>query len=455
MKGQKLSRRDLLKWMGVGTASVALAACAAPAAPSSAPAGGEEASSEAAPSQEKAKMTIATFAAVLHDWQREFARRWAEAHADEVDLQIEEVVYGEMSKLQLARSASGTLWDVVFSGVKWFPFSASKGMFLALDDFVAARAEDVQMDDFFPAAIANGYLDGTLYGLPYEIHPGNPALVAVNVDYLESKNLPIPDNDWDYMEFTQLAAAATDPDANVWGTDYYPSNYYDFNSLDRAFDTEILDSEGRKFLFNVDERNIEAARWVHSLRMEHNAAVPREMSEGMDFIAGTLATDVTGSYSVNRYNTEIADKFQVKWVLFPKGPDGSRGYTAFLSYFSVYSKTKYPDLAVDLLIYLTSTEAGLWSALEQGTGQPNARKSVWQNEEFLQKSDPIFKDVLNEYFLADIPGSFPMPYNLRFQELQDNWANTIPELFYGDVPFEEGMQSVQEACQEILDLPRA
>ena len=48
-----------------------------------------------------------------------------------------------------------------------------------------------------------------------------------------------------------------------------------------------------------------------------------------------------------------------------------------------------------------------------------------------------------------------MPSNLRFQELQDNWANTMPDLFYGDVPFEEGMTAVQHACPEIMDLPRA
>ena len=35
-------------------------------------------------------------------------------------------------------------------------------------------------------ALAGGYLDGNLYGLPYEIHPGNPALIAFNVDMLDA-----------------------------------------------------------------------------------------------------------------------------------------------------------------------------------------------------------------------------------------------------------------------------
>jgi hypothetical protein len=47
-----------------------------------------------------------------------------------------------------------------------------------------------------------------------------------------------------------------------------------------------------------------------------------------------------------------------------------------------------------------------------------------------------------------------MPYNVRFQEFQDTWANTTPDLFYGDIDFETQMQFVQDECQAILDLPR-
>lgn len=218
MESRKLSRRQMLKWMGISTASVALAACAAPAAPSAGSSAGESsaASSEAAPAAAALDMSVATFAAVLHDWQREFSKRWAEAHP-EVNLSIEEVVYNDMSKLQLARSASGTLWDVVFSGIKWFPYSASKDMFLALDDHLAARAEDANLDDFFPTALAGGKLDGVLFGLPYEIHPGNPALVVFNQDYLDEKGLPYPTDDWDVAQYADLAQQATDVDAKKIG----------------------------------------------------------------------------------------------------------------------------------------------------------------------------------------------------------------------------------------------
>ena len=451
MYNQSISRRNLLKFMGAGSATLALAACTPAAAPTG---GAAEEGGEAAPDGAKIQMSVATFAAVLHDWQREFSRRWAEENADEVDLQIEEVVYNEMSKLQLARSASGTLWDVVFSGIKWFPFSASKDMFLSLDDFLASR-EDANLDDFFPTALEGGKLDGTLYGLPYEIHPGNPALVVFNVDMLEAKGLPLPTDDWDISQYADLAAEATDAENGVFGTNYLPGNYYDFQSLVRAYGGDIMDEERKQLLFNTDELNREAAAWITSLRVDRGAAPLRDEVEGLSFASQLFATQVTGSYSVNGFATEIGDSFRHDWALFPKGPTGLRGYTAFTSNYSCSTDTASPEHAVDLLVYLTSTEAGTWSALEQGTGQPNARRSVWENEDLLAQSHPIFRRVLDMYNTEDIPGPFPMPYNLRFQELQDNWANTSPDVFYGDVPFEEGMQTVQDAMQEILDLPRA
>lgn len=449
MKNRGLSRREFLSLSAAGGIVLAAAACA-PVADSGATAG--EAS---ALSAEKAQMSVATHHAAVHDYQREFSARWAEAHADEVDLQIETVVYDEMPKLQLARQASGTLWDVNFSGIKWFPFSASKGMFLALDDYLAAR-EDANLDDFFTAALEGGKLDGVLYGLAFIIHPGNPAVVAVNLDMLDAAGFDMPTDDWTVADFAAIAGAMSDPENNIFGTNYMPGNYYDFQSLVRAYGGDMMDAERKQFLFGTDELNIEAARWLTSLRTELSAAPSRAEigTEGVDFVSGTIGLGVAGTYSVNGWMTEIGDRFPVDWVLYPLGPDGIRGYTAFHSNFSCSAATAHPELAVDLLLYLTSTETGLWSALEQGTGQPNARKSVWGDEEVLAQSHPVFERALNKLFLADIPGSFPMPFNLRFQELQDTWANTSPDLFYGDVSFEEGLQLVQESCQEIMDLPR-
>ena len=82
---------------------------------------------------EKFTITMATYADPRYDWQRYWAKQWADAHPN-VDLKVEDVVYGEMAKKQLAMVATGTLWDATYSGIKFFPYSVAKGCFMALND---------------------------------------------------------------------------------------------------------------------------------------------------------------------------------------------------------------------------------------------------------------------------------------------------------------------------------
>ncbi len=442
----KMTRREVLKWMGMSTAAVGLAACAP--APASAPTGDTSAS---APDAAKKTMSIATYAITFHEWQRQLSKEWAEQHPD-VELDVQEIVYAEMPKLQLTMLATDTLWDVVYSGIKWFPFSAVSGAFLPLDDQISA-SPDLNIDDFFQTAVDGCKVDGKTYGLPYEMHPGNPALVIYNKNILDEKGLDYPQDDWTTLQYAELAQQATDADNGVYGTQYLPGNYYDFSNLSRAYGTELIGEEGTQLNFNVAPECIEAAEWVWSLRNELNCAPSRDEAQGLQFTAGTLATSTFGLYAVRDLQQTIADNFEYDLVLHPTGPEGTRGYNAFVSMFSAYSGTKHPDEAFDLIKYLLRSESGVFIVLNPPSF-PIPRKSVWTDSEVMAELHPIFQRAYAMMSDPSIPGPFAMPYNVRFQEFQDTWANTTPDLFYGDVGFEEGMQFVQDECQAILDLPR-
>lgn len=442
MMKQSMSRRQLLQWMGIGSAAVALAACA----PVGAPATG---SGGAAPSTAAKALSIATYADPRNDWQRTAAKAWAEKNPD-VDLKIDEVLYAEMNKKQLAALATNTLWDVSFSGVKWFPYVVSKGAFLAMEDLIAAK--DPGMDDFFSAALAGAAFEGKQYGLPYLMHPGNPALIIFNLDLCGKRGVEMPKSDaWTTQDYMDIAIKAADPDNKIYGTNYFPDNYYDFCSLARSYDGDVLSKDGTQFTFNTDPKSVDACKWIVSLRTDHKVAPSRNDTQGLEFAAGTLATSTLGTYAVRSLEQTIGDKFKWDLLLHPTGPNGTRGYQAFVENFAVSAQSKYPELAFDLVSYETSTDVGVDSVLNS-SNQPTARKSVWGSPK-LADLHPIFKRALD--WMSSQPGPFPMPANLRFQELQDTWANNSPDLFYGDVGLEEGMQAVQDECQKIVALPRA
>ena len=233
---KKFSRRDLLKAALALALAVPLAQACAPVPP---PAAKEEPKKEATPvpkteapvaKKEKAVMSIATYAATHNDWQRDMAKKWKETHPD-VELTVEEVPYAEMNTKQQAMLATGNLWDVSFSGIKWYPYSVVKGCFLPLDDLIAAK--NPGMDDFFPSALSACKWDGKIYGLPYLMHPGNQALVAYNADMVSAKGLTPPTDDWTMADFAELATKLTDNEKKSLAPTTWPLTFTIF-ALRRA-----------------------------------------------------------------------------------------------------------------------------------------------------------------------------------------------------------------------------
>jgi len=288
-----------------------------------------------------------------------------------------------------------------------------------------------------------------MVGLPDKLDNGNIAIAIFNVDHLESKGLKVPTDEWTVQDFADLAVKANDK--GIFGTNYLPTTYYDYASLARTWGTDVFSPDNKKFLFNTDPKSAEAARWLTDFRARHKAAPKRdEAQQGVDFPAGKIAITFDSISGIQATTKTVGNKFKWDIALFPKGPTGLRGYHLFTQNLSIFAKSKQPEKAYDLITGLTSKEAGIYAVVE-GNYSPNCRKSVWSDPSVL-KTDKSFSRVFN--WISATEGPFPIPDNLRFSELEDKWENVSPPLFYGEVPFEEGMKRVQEQCQAIMDKGR-
>jgi multiple sugar transport system substrate-binding protein len=442
-----------------GVAAALLAACGgAPASPTAAPAAKGDAAAKptsapataAAPaSGSKVPLKIAVWTIVGRPWQEERATKYKQDNAAKVDLTIEQVNYDDMAKKQLAMLATNTVPDVLYSGVKWYHYSAFKGVFYALDDLI--KADDPGMNDFFKAAITGVTRDGKIYGLPFEVNSGNQNIFMFNKNLMEEKGVKPPTDDWTLEEFVQAAVKLTDPAKKIFGTNVLHNNYYDFDTVVRTFGGELLPEDGKRFALTTDPKSVEAMRWLVDLRVKHKAAPSRAETEGLDFVAGRVGMAAIGVQSIVTLQKQIGDKFKWDVVLGPKGPTGLRGYEAFVTIYSMGSKTQDPKAAYDLLKYMTSKETATYAFLEQG--QPPARVSVWQSPE-AQKINPIWGRAAAWMTDGKNQGPFPMPDNLRFSELQDKWGNLSTPLVYGEVGFDEGMKKLQDECAAVMAQPR-
>lgn len=470
-----VSRRTFLKSMGFAVLAVpVLAACGAPtvggggtsggassgAAPASAPTAAQANSAtatqapaaQAAPSGGSISLRIAVRTEPNNEWQTHWAKDWATKHPN-VNLGIEQLAYADMAKKQLAELATGTMQDVVYSGIKWFPYSASQGVFLPLDDLV--KSNDPGMSDFIDAAIAGCKFDGKLYALPSELQTGNRTQIIYNKDMLGSKGVTPPTDDWTVDDFMGMLTKLSDSKNQIYGTDFFPDNYYDFSALARTWGGDIMTEDGKKFTIATDPNSVKAAQWATDLRAKYKFAPTRaetQATSGSLFPSGKVAMATVGIYAFLSMGKTVGDKFKWDGVLFPKGPDGKRGYEGFVVMWSVYSKSKQPEMAFDLVAQETSKEVGIWSVLNDGY-QPSARQSVWADPQIV-KINSIFQRTLNWMTDKTDLGPFPMPYNLRFSELQDKWANVSTGMFYGEDSFDTALKDIQQQCETIVELAR-
>jgi ABC-type glycerol-3-phosphate transport system substrate-binding protein len=479
VSNQQVSRRQLLKWSGaLALAIPILQACgggaATPAtAPTTAPAAGTTPAAGAAttpaagaattpttapaaaatPAGGKVSLSIGTESGESLNWQRDFAKAWADKNPD-VDLRIDTVTYGEAQQKTMTAIAAGTLQDISYGACKWFPLPAAKGGYRAIDDYV--KTKDPGISDFFPGTIANSKFDGKLYGLPYDFDNGNYSVVVMNLDLFSSKGVTPPTDSTNVNEFVDLVAKVNDQANNIYGTDYLCGTYYDFSALSRIWGTDIISEDGKKFQFATDPKSTEAAKWATDIRAKYKAAPLKadlqSGPQGIGFPGGKLATSFQDINTVLGLGDAVGNKFKWDAVLFPKGLNGNRSFYEFSSAFCISSKSKAPEKAYDLVVYEASKEAGL-AGLIKSHFAPNPRFSTWEDPA-IGKLHPIFSRLLGWLKAPSGPTNFPLPGNLRYAELQDTWSNKTQGLFFGDVPFEQAMKDVQAGCQAILDKPR-
>ena len=437
------SRRRLFTSAALPLAGALLAACGGP----DAPAQPGSASGSGGTTSKAVSLSLAVFPD--RPWMKRWAQKWVDANPGST-LKIDDIPYADMNTKQLTLLASGTMQDVVFSGNKWLRYSAFKGAFHPLDEYIRVKPYD--KEDLIPSAVNGGAFEGKQYGLPSEWNSGNINVVMYNADLVQGKGVKEPTDKWTHDEFTDFVVKMTDPAQGNYGTDLFPVTYYDFGDNVRDLGGDVMSDDGKKFLFGTDPKCREVAQWFADLRLKHKAAPNRAgMAQEQLFPTGRIASTATGAVSVKSIAQQIGTKFKWGAVLGPTGKDGLRGYDSFSLHWNVYAKSKAPDRAYDLLLFLSSKEAATDALRTEG--QVPARFSVWRDPEANRESD-IFKRVADWVSDPRHKGPFPIPANLRYTELETTYENVGFPMFYGDIGFEDGLKKTQEECQKIMDQPR-
>jgi ABC-type glycerol-3-phosphate transport system substrate-binding protein len=378
--------------------------------------------------------------------------RWAaQQYQDKtgITVKVEGAPYADIPTKTEAQFVTGTLQDTVYSAIKYYPYMIWKGVYLAIDDLV--KAKDPGMSDFFPAAIDSLRFEGKLYGLPNVVRPAQRDVIEYNKDLADKAGVtPVGPGEATYDWWQQLALKTSKPDAQQFGISINPRSYYDWQSMSLGYGGRLLSQDGKKLVWTTDANSQKYTQWVLDLIKAH--AMPRKAdTQGGDFLGQKLMSRGTVISSLPQDLKDTGGKFKMEVTLAPTGPAG-RGTGAFVNPFCIYSKTKYPDESYGLLLALTAYETGMWAFDHGIAAAPQARRSQWMTDRVV-KTHPVYPVMIKWMDQPFEP--FPMPWNLRFQELFDTWQNQTDALWDGQVAYSlDFAAKVEQECQKILDLPR-
>jgi ABC-type glycerol-3-phosphate transport system substrate-binding protein len=427
-----VTRRSFLRSIaGVGGA-LALAACAPKAQPTAAPAPAEKKEEVAKPATQapaaKGKITvkIQTPATVnTMDMVNKCIAEYMEKHPD-VQVISEETVYGEIATKIETGFIAGTLQDIPYGHSRWYPAGCARGIFKALDDYIASSPPD-DFEDFFPLVMEVNKFEGKQYSLPQFVHAGGNIVFIWNKNILADAGVDEPKAGWTWQDLAEMAKKVANKEKGIFGADWVVNAIHYYENYSRCWGEPNLDDksgwlmseDGRKFQFTSPACE-EASKLYVDLRKAGAIPMAGDQIEGGLFIAGKQAFTSAGTSGQRTFETQM-----------------------------INSKSQNPDAAWDVMKALTDKDISTWGILH-GALQPG-RRSCWYDEE-VNKVIPAFKPCAE--IIDKGLERFPMPWNLRFVEANDVYQNEGDAIWTLEKTWDEHAQVVQDNVQKVLDMGR-
>lgn len=291
--------------------------------------------------------------------------------------------------------AAGAGPDVIFMAAEIKDLLSEKDLLEDLSPLVAADAE-LDLKSYYPSVVERFSTDGRLLALPRDIAPF--ACVYYNKKLFDAKKVPYPTDDWDWDGLTSRAKALTERDshgvAKVLGfaDDWLMTGAWILSSGGQLVDNYAapkrvtLDSE--KAMRGVLQR------WdlMYTHKVMPLAADNKALTGGTagQFVNGTLAMFYSGIWKTPEFRSIKAFDWDI--AMFPKGPEGVRGFDSGGSGYGIRKGVANKELAWKLVKYLAGPE-GQKRLTGTGLTQP-AIKSLAESPVFLDGQKPANKKML-------------------------------------------------------------
>ncbi|NLE44207.1 MAG: extracellular solute-binding protein [Chloroflexi bacterium] len=358
---EQMSRRDLLKLMGAGSAGLALSACAPQVVTEvrevEVPVEQTvvvretmivETTMEPAPGYEEGELTILLCCSSPEDVDHR--AQWNEEWVVDfpgVTVKQDTVPAGQsyFEKLQTL-IAAGTMPDLYDMWEGYIQPYAANGALVNLDPFFEAD-DKVKKDDLVPAAFDGGAWQNSVYAFCQGFMPG-PISLYYNVDHFDAAGLDYPTSDWTWDDMRATAQELTDV-PNRWGLVYslwfVPWLYWIWSNGGDLF------NEDETQCTLTDPKAYEALQYWADMVLIDETTLPSTEAQALQGPENAFQTGMVSMYLGNCWDVpafEAArDETGFNWgaVLSPKAPDGNRVWYEHFWCWGMSTQTTRPNVA--------------------------------------------------------------------------------------------------------------
>jgi multiple sugar transport system substrate-binding protein len=355
-----VSRREMLRVLGLGSAGMVLAACgqaAAPAQPAPAPTEApaqpaapqptEAPTQPAAPAYEEGELTILLCCSSAEDldnrqkWNTEWAKKYPGVTVRQDSLPAGQNYFEKLQTL-IAADNMPDLYDMWEGYIQ--PYAAN-GALMNLDPFFEAD-DKVKKADLVPAALEGGAWQGNVYAFCQGFMPG-PVSLYFNTDHFDQEGLAYPTSDWKWDDVRQASQKLT-KGTTQWGLTYslwfVPWLYWIWSN-----GGDLFNADQTKCAL-TDPKAYEALQYWADMVLKDKTTLSSSEAQALQgpenaFRTGTVSMYLGNCWDVPGMKAATEESgFKWKSVLSPYANNGNRIWYEHFWCWGMWPKTKKPQI---------------------------------------------------------------------------------------------------------------
>ena len=456
MSEHRLSRREFLKFAGVGMAGAALAACA-PAAPAAPAAEGGAPAPEAKPAAAGVTLQYYVgFGAGGNPEQisavKELFAKFVSASGGAVTA-VEPLVvpWAEAPRKFQTMVAGGTPPDVITMGMSQWDFAA-KGAFVDINPL--AEKDGINLKDEWDQSAIAAYTvipkNNMLYGLPFGL---NDLCLVYNKTLFEKLGVAAPPKDWKDESWTWDAFIETAQKLSTgegmertWGVLGIGANWnlpwcYGGAWVDEALEKIIIDQEPsmKGFQLNYD--------LMHKHKVMPTQAESQALANG--FLSGQVGMTATGSWDAGTWMQIEEFEWDLVPIPWAPGTDITKRASPYYPDALVISSKNAVEQSWALVKFMILDDDNYKTFLRIMTMIP-ARKALrsWFVDEFWkqEKPDINWDGYMDGFNYAQVQRLF---FNINWSEVNNTQDAELGPLWLGETTVEELIPQLAKKLQEI------